>query len=86
MAARARPSRISIMLRHPRSVVARVARLEQLCSEAGVSLPAAALQFALRHPGSVDRIPGLIGAAQVEKTIGCLQEAVPDGCWHRLDG
>jgi D-threo-aldose 1-dehydrogenase len=68
----------------PPEVVARVARLERTCTLAGVALPAAALQFPLRHPAVSTVIAGMIGRAQVEQAIANCGAVVPAPCWEAL--
>ena len=65
----------------PRSVVARVAALEQACAAYGVPLPAAALQFPLRDPQVACVIPGLVGREQLEATLRYAGWPVPDALW-----
>lgn len=66
-------------------ILAKVRRLAQTCADVGVSLPAAALQFPLRHPQVVSVIPGLVGADQVADTIARLAAPLPDTLWPALD-
>ena len=56
-----------------------------LCRDASVALPAAALQFPLRHSQVMAVIPGLVGADQVHDTIARLGASIPDTLWPALD-
>ncbi|MEC3909289.1 aldo/keto reductase [Sphingobium sp. CR2-8] len=66
-------------------IVAKAQRLRRTCTDFGVSLPAAALQFPLRHPAVVAVIPGLVGVDQVADTITRLAAPMPDPLWPALD-
>ena len=52
----------------PGDVVAKVGRIERLCADFGVPLPAAALQFPLAHPAVVSVIPGMARLRHVTET------------------
>ncbi|WP_084439224.1 aldo/keto reductase [Sphingobium sp. TCM1] len=66
-------------------IVGKTRRLAQACADFGVSLPAAALQFPLRHPQVVSVIPGLVGPEQVADTMTRLATPIPDALWPALD-
>lgn len=66
------------------TIRARAAALESLCASYGVALPAAALQFPLRHPAVACVIPGLVGADQVRDTAARLAAEVPAALWSAL--
>ena len=66
------------------SIRARAVALETLCGNYGVPLPAAALQFPLRHPAVACVIPGLVGADQVTEAAERLAADVPEGLWEKL--
>lgn len=68
----------------PEEVLRRTKRLRVLCGEAGIELPAAAIQFPLRHPaiGSV-----VIGTARPEAMRANLTHAtttIPEEFWAAL--
>lgn len=65
-------------------VIARVAKLEAICAEHDVPLPAAALQFPLRDPQVACVIPGMVGIDQVAATLQFAKAAVPDALWHAV--
>jgi D-threo-aldose 1-dehydrogenase len=69
----------------PAEILARADALAAMCARHDVDLPAAALQFPLRHPAVAGVIPGLVGAAQVADTIVRLNAPIPDALWHVLD-
>lgn len=68
-----------------KDILARAYALSDVCARFGVSLPAAALQFPLRHPAVVSVIPGLIGPDQVQGSIARLDAALPESLWPALD-
>lgn len=68
----------------PKSIIQRVANIEDVCAEYGVTLAAAALQFPLAHPCVASVIPGLGSADLVHKTTGLLAQSIPTEFWHSL--
>lgn len=66
-------------------VLARARAMAEACERFGVPLPAAALQFPLRHPQVACVIPGLVGEDQVSQTIERLATPVPDALWPLLE-
>jgi len=65
-------------------VLAKVAWIEEVCRRHGVSLTAAALQFALAHPLVASVIPGGIAPDQVLANATVLQEPIPPAFWEDL--
>lgn len=65
-------------------VVFRVRRLERVCREFNVPLPAAALQFPLAHPQVASVIPGLGAPEQVEETMAYYRTRIPGEFWQEL--
>ena len=65
-------------------VLAKVASIEEVCGRHGVSLPAAALQFALAHPLVAAVIPGAIAPEQVIRNAAVVQEPIPPAFWEDL--
>ncbi|MBB3061210.1 aldo/keto reductase [Microbulbifer rhizosphaerae] len=68
----------------PREIIERVARIEEMCHEFAVPLPAAALQFPLAHPVVVSVIPGLSSPRRVESAVSQMQTAIPAAFWAAL--
>ncbi|WP_308366312.1 MULTISPECIES: aldo/keto reductase [unclassified Microbulbifer] len=68
----------------PREIIERVARIEEMCHEFAVPLPAAALQFPLAHPAVVSVIPGLSSPRRVESAVSQMQAAIPGAFWSAL--
>lgn len=69
----------------PPAVMARVGELDALCRGFGVPLPAAALQFPLRHRAVRSVAIGARTAEQVRSNVRWFEEPVPDALWRALD-
>lgn len=67
-------------------IVARARALASVAAQACVSLPAAALQFPLRHPAVASVIAGLAGVEQVDAMVARIAAEVPAAAWSALDG
>jgi len=65
-------------------LLARVGAIADVCEANGVSLPAAALQFALGHPAVATVCTGARSAAQVRRNAGLFDLAIPDSLWADL--
>lgn len=68
----------------PAEVVARVARIEALCDEAGVPLAAAALQFTRAHPVVASVLVGMGSADLVDRTLALASVPIPEAFWTAL--
>jgi len=66
-------------------IVARARALAAVAADAGVLLPAAALQHPLRHPAVACVIAGLVGVEQVEATAERIAVEIPTPVWNALD-
>ncbi len=69
----------------PADVLERTRQLDAACRHFGVPLPAAALQFPLRHPAVTTVIPGLMTPAEVEAAAAWMDVPIPDDLWRQLD-
>jgi D-threo-aldose 1-dehydrogenase len=69
----------------PAAVVARAAALADACQRHGTRLPAAALQFPLRHPAVVSVVAGMRTAQEVNAAVRLLAEPVPEPAWAELN-
>ena len=67
------------------AVLAQARRLAAICAEHGVPLPAAALQFPMRHPQIATVIPGIVGERQLRDTLARLTTPIPEALWTALD-
>jgi D-threo-aldose 1-dehydrogenase len=65
-------------------VLERARKLAAICQRHGTRLPAAALQFPLRHPAVTSVVAGMRTAAEVSSALGWLAEPVPDAAWAEL--
>ena len=68
----------------PAEVVDRVRRLAGICSDHGVSLKAAALQFPLAHPVVASIVVGARSAAEIEENAALLDVEVPAALWSDM--
>jgi D-threo-aldose 1-dehydrogenase len=68
----------------PPEIIERVRRIEAICARHRVALPAAALQFPLRHPAVTSVVPGLQSVAQAQNAIAHLQAPIPEAFWAEL--
>jgi D-threo-aldose 1-dehydrogenase len=67
------------------AVLDRARALARVCGQHGVPLPAAALQFPLRHPAVVSVVAGLRTAAEVASALEGFQTVISDEAWRQLD-
>ena len=68
----------------PAGVLERVQRIESVCADHGVPLQAAALQFALSHPGVAAAVVGAECIEQTERNIASLAVDIPGEFWQAL--
>ena len=68
----------------PDALVARARRLEARCLEHGVSLRAAAVQFALAHPAVTALVAGVRSVSHLEEYPELLRTAIPTQLWSDL--
>jgi len=66
-------------------IVSHVRMLTEITADAGIALPAAALQYPLRHPAVACVIAGLVGVEQVEAMSARIAAEVPAAMWTALD-
>lgn len=68
----------------PEEVAEKVKKLKGVCSNHGVSLPAAALQFVLAHPLVVSVIPGPQSPEETQHNVALLEDDIPAAFWNEL--
>lgn len=68
----------------PASVIARVNAIADVCESHGVTLPAAALQFALGHPVVATVCTGARSGEQVLRNAALAAVQIPDQLWADL--
>jgi D-threo-aldose 1-dehydrogenase len=66
-------------------VLQHVEHIEQMCSDYGVSLLAAALQYVVRHPLVSTTIPGFRSPDQPAASVAAMLEPIPDGFWRDVE-
>ena len=62
----------------------KVKKIEVVCAEHNVPLPAAALQFLLAHPAIVSHVPGTRTVQQMEQNIAWISHPIPKKFWQEL--
>jgi D-threo-aldose 1-dehydrogenase len=68
----------------PAVVINRARTMEAVCISHGVSLPTAALHFALAHPAVSSVVLGATSPAEVERNIAGFTTSVPQALWAEL--
>jgi len=68
----------------PDPQIERARQLDRVCASFGVSLPAAALQFPLRHEAVTTVLTGARSPAELEENVRSFTAAIPDDLWHAL--
>lgn len=68
----------------PAAVIERVGRIEDICTTFGVRLPAAALQFPVRHPVVEAVIPGIATPEELSAAVALMAHPIPDAFWAAL--
>jgi D-threo-aldose 1-dehydrogenase len=69
----------------PDGILARRDELERRCTNHGVPLAAAAIQFPLRHPAVSSVLVGARSAQEVAEDVQLLEFAIPEQLWLELD-
>ncbi|WP_026874011.1 aldo/keto reductase [Inquilinus limosus] len=68
----------------PPEILERTRRIEAVCRRHDVPLPAAALQFPLRHPAVASVVVGHQSAEEVDRNMALLRREIPDAFWAEL--
>jgi D-threo-aldose 1-dehydrogenase len=68
----------------PLEIVARVEELREVCARHGTPLPAAALQFPLRHPAVTSVLVGCRTAREIAENVRLAGIDVPDALWSEI--
>jgi len=69
----------------PRELIERARAMAAVCERHDVTLPDAAVQFALRHPAVVSVVVGTRTAEQVVSSVRRYETIIPDAVWGELD-
>ena len=70
--------------RFSREVLAHVRQLETICERHGVSLAAAALQYAVQHPTIAAVIPGARSPQEAQANAAAMEEPIPAAFWDEV--
>jgi len=68
----------------PQDVLARARALAAVCAEFGVELPAAALQYPLRHPLVATVVVGTANPGSVRENVKRMNASIPEELWTAL--
>jgi D-threo-aldose 1-dehydrogenase len=68
----------------PPEILTRARQLQAACARYDVPLPAAALQFVLRHPAVTAAVVGARSPAEVAADVGYLSAEIPEELWAQL--
>ncbi|MER8157741.1 aldo/keto reductase [Streptomyces sp. NPDC094472] len=68
----------------PAHIVEKVTRIKELAERHGISVKAAALQFALAHPATAAVIPGATRPSRIAEDVAALDETIPTAFWTEL--
>lgn len=68
----------------PPEIMARVAKIEAICAEYSVPLPAASLQFVVAHPAVPSFCAGTRTVQQLEQNLAWMQHPIPGPFWQAL--
>jgi D-threo-aldose 1-dehydrogenase len=72
-------------LKAPQHTVAAARRLAAVCERYGTTLPAAALQFPLRHESVAAVVTGMRSGTEVEEDVELFMSTIPEDAWTELD-
>ncbi|RZT08170.1 D-threo-aldose 1-dehydrogenase [Duganella sp. CF402] len=65
-------------------IIARVERIKAIAQKHGISVKAAALQFALAHPAVAAVIPGASRPERIAEDHAALNQQIPSAFWHEM--
>jgi D-threo-aldose 1-dehydrogenase len=68
----------------PPEVMQKVERIEQVCRDHNVPLPAAALQFVVAHPAIPSFIAGTRTVEQLQQNLSWFEHPIPADFWGEL--
>ncbi|MDX3658262.1 aldo/keto reductase [Streptomyces sp. ID05-26A] len=68
----------------PAALVARARAIAEVCGRHGVTLPEAAIQFALGHPAVVSVVIGARTAEQMTANAAYFSASIPEDLWNEL--
>lgn len=68
----------------PPEIIDRARRMRDACANFGVSLPAAAMQFPLRHPAVETVLVGMRSPQEITSNTEAFNTPIPDELWAQL--
>jgi len=68
----------------PDDILDKTRKIQLVCKEFGVSLPAAAIQFSAAHPAVVNVCLGARNLEQWDQNFAYLNETIPNDFWQKL--
>ncbi len=68
----------------PSEMIQKTQRIEACCERHGVPLPAAALQFVLKHPAVASVIPGPNNPEHARQNVANLLHPIPEAFWAEI--
>ena len=68
----------------PEKILEKTRKIQSICKDFGVSLPAAAIQFSAAHPAVVNVCLGARNLEQWNQNFAYLNEAIPNDFWQKL--
>ena len=68
----------------PKAILDKVAKIEAVCADHNVPLPAAALQFVVAHPQISSFIAGTRNVEQLEQNLDWFETTIPHDFWAEL--
>ena len=66
------------------SIIDKVRKIEEVCTEHNISLQAAALQFPMAHPAAISIIPGAAKPEELTANIASIDDSIPAPFWDDL--
>ena len=69
----------------PAALVRQARRLQRVCAQFGCELPAAAMQFVLRHPAVTSLLIGARSAAEITDDLGYTATTLDEQLWPALE-
>lgn len=69
----------------PEAIRSKVKAIEAICDAHGVALPAAALQFPLRHPAVTTILPGARTRKEFSQIAAWFEAPIPDAFWADIE-
>ena len=84
LATGAKPGATYDYLPAPKEILDKVAKIERVCADHKVPLPAAALQFPLTHPSICSVIPGSRNVDELKRNLDLFRTRIPAALWRDL--